>query len=71
MEAQTLTQLLNNWLDSLSPDDRALFVRRYWCGDSVKALANASGLSPNNISQRLVRLRRRLKTHLEAEGVEV
>lgn len=71
LEAEALTQLLNSWLDGLSPEDRALFVRRYWCGEGIKQLAAISGMSANLVSQRLLRLRKRLKDHLEVEGVEL
>lgn len=69
LERLELSQLINDWLDQLSPDDRALFVRRYWYGDAVNALAQSSSQSPNQLSQRLLRLRKKLKAVLESEGV--
>lgn len=69
IDEKELTQLLNIWLDSLNQDDCSLFVRRYWYGDAVNALASEWGLLPNQISQRLLRLRKKLKAFLEKEGV--
>lgn len=69
IDQKELTELLNAWLDSLKHDDYVLFVRRYWYGDAVNALASEWGLYPNQISQRLLRLRKKLKAYLEKEGV--
>ena len=69
IDRKELAGLLDVWLDSLKQDDRALFVRRYWYGDAVNALAAEYGSSPNQISQRLFRLRKKLKLYLEKEGV--
>lgn len=69
IDQKELTELLNTWLDSLKHDDCVLFVRRYWYGDAVNALASEWGLYPNQISQRLLRLRKKLKAYLEKEGV--
>ena len=69
IDRKELAGLLDVWLGSLKQDDRALFVRRYWYGDAVNALAAEYGSSPNQISQRLFRLRKKLKLYLEKEGV--
>ena len=69
LEQLELSGLIADWLEELSPDDRALFLGRYWYGEPVKTLAHRAGLSPNTASQRLGRLRQRLKQVLEAEGV--
>ena len=56
---------------SLGMEDRALFLRRYWNGESVKELARAVGVSPNAMTKRLLRLRESLRVYLEREGVAV
>ncbi len=66
-DAGELGREIDRFLDGLSQKDRILFVRRYWFGDPVKELAENLGISQNNISVRLSRLRRRLKRHLEKE----
>ncbi len=70
LERQQLARLIDNWLDSLENGDRRLFVRRYWYGDGVKALAAERGMGANALSQRLLRLRKGLRAFLESEGVE-
>ncbi len=69
VEQQELTRLLEQWLDSLPPEDCALFVRRYWYGDAVHALAREYRRTPNQMAQKMMRLRAALKRFLEQEGV--
>lgn len=63
-----LGRALNAWLDTLNKDNRAIFLRRYWFGDSVKDIAAASRMTENAVSVRLNRLRADLKTYLIKEG---
>ena len=71
VEAGELAELIGAWLKTLEREDRALFVRRYWNGDSVKLLAGELGLRPNALTKRLLRLRENLRRQLEREGVSV
>ncbi|MGM9619138.1 MAG: RNA polymerase sigma factor [Oscillospiraceae bacterium] len=68
LSARELTRLLDAFLDTLEERDRFLFVRRYWYADSVAALAADFGISENNASVRLSRLRGKLKSYLRKEG---
>ena len=52
----------------MKKDNRIIFVRRYWFGDSVKDIAAVTGFSENLISVRLNRIRRDLKQYLIKEG---
>ena len=69
VERGELSELISRWLYSLPGDDRALFVRRYWYGDRVKELAGECACTPNQMAQRMRKLREGLKKALEAEGV--
>ena len=71
IERSLLSEAISGWLDGLSEDDRAMFVRRYWYGDEVKELAEDFGETPNQTAKRMQRLRRSLKEILEKEGFEV
>ena len=71
LEGAELTEYLNAWLRSLDADDRALFLRRYWYGDSVKSLAAAAGCTANQMAQRMLILRKRLRGFLEKKGVSI
>ena len=70
LEGRELTLAVEKWLEGLERDDRVLFLRRYWYGEAVKALAKERGVSANGMAKRLLRLRRDLKGYLEREGYE-
>ena len=67
-DAKELSAAIDRFLSALDPEDRFLFVRRYWYADSVAELAAMSNGSANRISVRLFRLRKKLQTMLEKEG---
>lgn len=64
-ERAELGRAVSRWLRTLTAEDGRLFIRRYWYGDGVKDLAAELGRTPNQISQRLLKLRRELKIVLE------
>ncbi|MBQ8639853.1 MAG: sigma-70 family RNA polymerase sigma factor [Lachnospiraceae bacterium] len=67
-EGRELTRLIEAFLDTLKKEDRILFVRRYWFADSVLELSERMGLTPDNTSVRLSRIRSRLRIYLERSG---
>ena len=71
LDRRELVRVLQGWTDSLGPEERRLFVRRYWHGVPVKQLAREAGIAQNAMAQRLARLRRSLKTRLEQEGADL
>lgn len=68
VEGRELTGCIERWLDGLAREDRVVFLRRYWYGDGVQALARAHGVGANQMAKRLQRLRSSLKRQLEQEG---
>ena len=70
-DSRELSRLISSWLATLSGDDRALFVLRYWHGSAVQDLAEKCGCTPNAVSLRIRRLRKNLKHYLEAKGVSL
>lgn len=69
IEAKELSEYINTWLEGLPAEDRVLFVRRYWYGDEVRELAKRCSVSGTQMTQRMLRLRRKLKAYLEEKGV--
>lgn len=69
--ANEITRAINRWLDTLSREDRVIFIRRYWYGDAVKKLALERGVSPGKMSKRLFILRNMLKAALAREDILV
>lgn len=70
-ERAELAEIIGNWLEGLDAADRALFVRRYWHGESVGELAERYGCTSAQMSQKMLRLRRQLKKCLEKEDITV
>jgi len=66
--AETL-EIINGWLDALSPRDRSIFVRRYFSMDDLEHIAADFGMTANAVSVRLHRLRAALRNHLVKEDV--
>ncbi len=64
-----LTASLNRFLQDLSKEERLLFVRRYWYGDPLSMLASKRDLTEHAVTVRLSRMRKKLKKHLEKEGL--
>lgn len=71
LDGKALTEELNRWLGSLPKEDRKLFVRRYWYGESVAALARAAGYKPAQMAKKMYQLRRNLKQTLERNGYTI
>lgn len=69
LEEAELGAALSCWLRSLLREERTLFVRRYWYGESLQDLAKSRGVSPAKLAQKMLRLRRRLRAALEKEGI--
>lgn len=59
---------LNDWLETLSKKDRAIFLLRHWFGDSVKSIAKGMAMTEGAVSVRLHRLKNQLKEYLTKEG---
>ena len=70
-EAKETAAAIDRWLDTLSREDRMAFVRRYWYGERVDALAGQCGCTPKQMAGRLFRLRNGLRRALEREGVSL
>ena len=71
MGARELAQILESFLDTLSVENRVIFLRRYWFSDTYAEIAARVGLSEKNISVRLTRIRRKMKQYLSERGVFV
>lgn len=69
VEAKELARILEDFLDTLTQENRVIFMRRYWFSDSCKEIAGAVGLTEKNVSVRLARIRRKLRDYLTERGV--
>ena len=71
LDTQHTAGLISDFVRGLSKQDRVLFVRRYWYLDDIQTLARRMGMGQSQVKSRLHRIRKRLKTELEKEGVAV
>ena len=70
-EKRELIGMVNDYLEGIKTEDRVLFVRRYYFGESVKALSEEYGCSENRMTQKLLKIRKKLKTFVEKGGYEL
>ena len=63
--------IVEAFLRSEPTENRILFLRRYWRGDSVSDAAAHVGLSTHAAKMRLSRIRTRLREKLNEEGIEI
>ena len=71
VEDRELAELLNVFLQSLTREGRAMFLRRYWYGESVAEVAEALGCGEGKVKSSLFRSRKALREFLEREGIAV
>ena len=71
LEAKQLNELIARFIAGLAPDERALFLGRYYFFDPVKEAAAYTGMTVSKAKSMLQRLRLRLKDYLEKEGYSV
>ena len=69
IEEQELVRLIEEFLETLSPENRVLLMRRYWFSDSYGKIAERTGLSEKNVSVRLTRIRKQLRQYFDERGV--
>lgn len=70
-EGRELGALLTAFLRSLPEEQRLVFLRRYWYSQSVQEIAEGCGFSRSKVKTMLLRVRRKLRTYLEREGITV
>jgi RNA polymerase sigma-70 factor (ECF subfamily) len=68
-ESETITAAINSFLAGQSVQNRRIFVRRYWRAGSIEEIAGDFGMSVGKVKSILFRMRKKLRTHLESEGV--
>ena len=61
IEARELARINESFLDTLTAENRVIFMRRYWFSDSGRDIAEFVGLTEKNVSVRLSRIREKLR----------
>ena len=71
LEGEELGECLNRFLETLSRDNRVIFLRRYWYMDSIADIASHYGMTESKVKTQLHRTRTKLHSFLEKEGITV
>lgn len=69
IEVVELAHIIERFLDTLTVENRVLFMRRYWFSDSCRDIAGFMGLTEKNVSVRLTRIREKLRQYLIEQEV--
>ncbi len=70
-DEEALTELMNTFLGTLDKEKRALFVRRYWFGETSAEIAKKYGYSETKVRSVLFRTRKKLQKYLNGKGVHL
>ena len=71
LAGKELGMILDAFLRTLTPENRVVFMRRYWYVDTIAEIAARYGISESAVQMRLNRTRAKLCTYLEKEGIRV
>ena len=71
IDGKELTHIIENFLDTLSAENRVIFMRRYWFSDTYSDIAQRVGLTEKNVSVRLTRTRKQMREYLMERGILV
>ena len=71
MEGKELGRILDAFLRTLTPENRMVFMRRYWYVDTIGEIAKRYDISESAVQMRLSRTKAKLSAYLEKEGIRV
>lgn len=71
MDRKELRRVLEAFLESLSKENRLIFLRRYLYVDTVAEIAARYGISESKVKTQLHRTRAKLHAYLAKEGIHV
>ena len=66
--AKELSESVGRFLDTLPPETRKLFLRRYFFLESAEEIAQMYAMRPGTVTVALHRTRKKLREHLKREG---
>lgn len=71
IDMSLLAEEINLFLSLTKKENRIVFVKRYWMGESIEEIAKAMNTSSHNVSVRLSRTRKALKKYLAEKGFDI
>jgi RNA polymerase sigma-70 factor (ECF subfamily) len=70
-DAKSAGAAISEFLNTLDQENRVMFVRRYWFGDSVKSVAVRFNATEAKVKSNLFRTRSKMKIFLDSKGVVI
>lgn len=70
-DAHLLAETVGQYLRELSPQSRAVFLRRYYFMDPLGEIAQSHGFTESKVKSMLYRTRQGLRSYLEQEGFSI
>ena len=64
IEAKELALMIEEFLETLTAENRVIFIRRYWFSDTYKEIADRVGITEKMVSMRLTRIRKQMREYL-------
>lgn len=71
LESRMIGQTISDFLQKQKEVYADIFIRRYYHVCSVKQIAEEFGISENKTKSILFRMRKKLRSHLESEGISL
>lgn len=71
LDAKALARMIESFLDTLTEENRVIFMRRYWFSDTYAQIAERVGMTEKNVSVRLTRVRQQMREYLTEREVLV
>ena len=71
LKARRIEAAISAFLRKLPEEKRVVFLRRYWYFDTIAAICRDTGSSESRVKSMLYHTRRKLREHLEREGIEL
>lgn len=71
LDVRELQAYLNDFLASLTPENRCLVIKRYFIVKALRRIGAEMGITPKNAGMRLAQLREQLGLYLAEQGIMV
>lgn len=71
VEDREIGEAISRFLRTETPQNRTVFLRKYWFFDSIQTICEEYGYSESKVKSMLCRTRNRLKLYLKKEGIEL
>ena len=69
VERRELMEAMQAFLSALKPETKHVFLQRYYLAESVQTIAKANHMSESAVKVTLFRTRKKLREHLQKEGL--